>query len=79
MAKIVPLLGLTLGGVGLALALQARRGSQTTTEPPPPVPGKSIKDMTTAQKSKLEEWAKKKGVPIDQAYDLAKQVYQMKF
>lgn len=64
--------------VGIAIA--AKRQSAASSDAVPPVPeGKSLQDMTTTQKKKLEDWAKKKGLPVQQAYDLAKQVFSTKF
>jgi hypothetical protein len=41
--------------------------------------GTSAKDLTLQQKTKLENWAKQKGVPVAQAYSLAKQIFATKF
>jgi len=67
--------------VGVAIAATRTTSAATTTATTPAAApkGTSAKDLTTAQKTKLETWAKSKGVPIDQAYELAKSVYGMKF
>lgn len=65
--------------VGIAIAAKRQSATDSAATAPPPVPGKSLQDMTIAQRGKLESWAKKKGVPLQQAYDLAKQVFSTKF
>jgi hypothetical protein len=60
--------------VGIAVVASRKTASST------PVPkGTSAKDLTVQQKTKLENWAKKKGVPVEQAYSLAKQIFATKF
>lgn len=62
--------------VGVAIA--ATRKSEAASSTPAaaaPSKGTTAKDLTTAQKAKLDKWAKEKGVPLDKAYDLAKSVY----
>ncbi len=67
-------------GIAIAATRKSEAATSTATTPAATAPkGTSAKDLTTAQKSKLETWAKSKGVPIDQAYELAKSVYGMKF
>jgi len=66
-------------GVAIAATRKSEAAATTTATTPAAPKGTSAKDLTTAQKTKLETWAKSKGVPIDQAYELAKSVYGMKF
>lgn len=72
---------LLLGGaavVGVVIASTHKSEaapSGGTTPAATPSKGTTAKDLTTAQKTKLEKWAKDKGVPLDKAYDLAKSVY----
>jgi hypothetical protein len=69
----------TAAVVGIAIAASRKGTTEATTTAAPPVKGTSAQDYTAAQKKKLEDWAKKKGVPVQQAYDLAKQVLTTKF
>jgi hypothetical protein len=65
--------------VGFAVAAQAKNKESEISVTPTLPSGKSIADMTAVQKTKLETWAKSKGVPVTQAYDLAKSLFQTKF
>jgi hypothetical protein len=65
---------------GIAIAVHSQSATQTSSAAPATAPkGTSAKDLTTAQKKKLETWAKSKGVPVDKAYELAQSLYGMKF
>lgn len=64
--------------VGFAVVAQAKAKESTDTTTPVLPTGKSVADMTATQKVKLETWAKSKGLPVSQAYELAKSLYQMK-
>lgn len=66
---------------GIALAMSRKSTEDTTTATPAPtVPkGTSAQDLTKKQMSKLETWAKSKGVPIDKAYALAQDLFTTKF
>lgn len=63
---------------GIAIAMHSKAQEQSSAAPAAPK-GTSAKDLTAAQKSKLETWAKGKGIPVDKAYDLARSLYGMKF
>ena len=62
---------------GVALVMHSK--AQASAAAPAAPKGTSAKDLTASQKSKLETWAKGKGIPVDQAYDIAKSIYGMKF
>jgi hypothetical protein len=62
------------GAAVIGLAVAASRNASGTTAAPA-TPGKTAKDMTDAQKDKVAKWAKEKGIPLEQAWDLAKSVY----
>lgn len=64
---------------GIAIAVNRPSAATSTTTPATAPKGTSAKDLTASQKSKLEAWAKGKGIPVDQAYDIAKSIYGMKF
>lgn len=75
-----PLLLLGAAAVaGIAIAVHSKSAEQSTTPSPAPSKGTSAKDLTTAQKNKLEAWAKSKGVPVDKAYALAQDLFSTKF
>lgn len=63
--------------VGLAIAASRKsEAAPAAATPAATAPkGTTAKDLTTAQKAKLDKWAKDKGIPLDKAYDLAKSVY----
>lgn len=62
-------------GVAIAATRKSEAAPAATTSAATAPKGTTAKDLTTAQKTKLETWAKEKGVPLDKAYDLAKSVY----
>jgi len=63
------------GAAVVGIAVLASKKASSTTASPAVTPGKTAKSMTDAQKDKLAKWAKEKGVPVEQAWDLAKSVY----
>jgi hypothetical protein len=60
----------------VGIAVVASRKTEVSMSVPK---GTSAKDLTLQQKTKLENWAKQKGLPVSQAYSLAKQVFATKF
>lgn len=67
---------------GIAIAVHAKSQEASTSSAAAPSTaskGTSAQDLTTAQKKKLEDWAKSKGVPVDKAYALAKDLFATKF
>lgn len=76
---------LLLGGAVVVVAIVATRKSDSavsSVQPaaaPPRPQTRSLQSMTQTQKTKLENWARSKGVPVDKAYDIAKSLFQAEF
>lgn len=77
---------LLLGGAAVIVAIVATQKSSTASTSnvkaaaaPPKPQGKSLQSLTSTQKSKLESWAKSKGVPVQKAYDLAQSLFTTEF
>lgn len=68
-----------VAGIAIAVSRKSAAQDAAAAPPPPTAKGTSAADLTAAQKTKLENWAKSKGVPVDKAYALAKDLFSTKF